>query len=265
VFPRSPLFFDPAPLETGTGNQIQNFRAPENKEESICNMSLDVDELFEAAASGNFEVVKRLLDEGNVDPNSLKLINNFQTTPLDEAASYGHLEVVKLLLSDKRIIADVYAIRWAAFKNHADIVKLFLEDGRADPVLEGLYTYCSGNCTLGWASQNLENTEAAIVLLNDKRVWDMPFYEEMVPMINKIWDSCMDPASMALTMIKASHFISKLGILELGVKVAALTFGGGMVKIGGQISAEQIEVLLVELSRSSYKKKETSQVLPVKK
>lgn len=87
-----------------------------------------------AAACGNIEMVKSLIEEAPAD-----LIDACNVA-LASAAESGHTEVVQLLLTQTGVdpAADhSFAIRSAACKGHADVVKLLLLDSRSDPSILG--------------------------------------------------------------------------------------------------------------------------------
>jgi ankyrin repeat protein len=57
----------------------------------------------------------------------------------DHACENEDLILVKKLLRDSEVEPDAndsYGLRWATNNNHVEIVKLLLEDGRADPMAE---------------------------------------------------------------------------------------------------------------------------------
>ena len=109
------------------------------------NLSLEerfeLGQLHQAAADGNLDEIKRLLQSGH-----LKLINVFDElslTPLMRAAMGGHLEAVKLLLAagtdvnahDARRIGNT-AINEVAGDGTFEMIEVLLAAG-ADPTIRG--------------------------------------------------------------------------------------------------------------------------------
>jgi ankyrin repeat protein len=92
--------------------------------------------LARAAANGHEGAVKLLLDKEGVDPNSK---DEDSQTPLWRAAEGGHEEVVKLLLDkegvdpDPKDDYDQTPLWWAAVKGHEGVVKLLLNKEGVDP------------------------------------------------------------------------------------------------------------------------------------
>src|SRR5438034_116131 len=92
--------------------------------------------LILAAANGHEEVVKLLLADDFVNPDS-KCIDGW--TPLLSAAARGHDAVVKLLLADSRVnpesknIDGCTPLLSAAARGHDAVVKLLLADSRVNP------------------------------------------------------------------------------------------------------------------------------------
>lgn len=97
----------------------------------------DSQALGEAARRGDIEVVSRLLQKGDVDPNTSVLIGDCnRREPLVHAVHSGNIDMVSLLLSDPRVdpIRDGYhrAFYDACQMGRCDIVQLFIKDGRID-------------------------------------------------------------------------------------------------------------------------------------
>jgi ankyrin repeat protein len=101
----------------------------------------ELGQLHQAAAEGNLEEIKRLLQSGH-----LRLINAFDElshTPLMRAAVGGHVEAVKLLLAagadvnahDFRRIGNT-AINEVAGDGDFAMIEVLLEAG-ADPTIRG--------------------------------------------------------------------------------------------------------------------------------
>src|SRR3989304_3981375 len=84
-------------------------------------------QFFEACKIGDFDKVKSLLVNENVNP---AYNNNYAI----QMASYkGHYNIVKLLLEDKRVNPADWnnnSIIWASFSNHYNIIKLLLRNNR---------------------------------------------------------------------------------------------------------------------------------------
>ena len=99
-----------------------------------------------AAAQGDADEVRRLLDEG-VDPNVGRLSD--RATPLVFAAQDGHTEVVRILLdagasADLQVEGGLTGLMLAAQNGHSDVVDLLLgagayADGRASEGFSALY------------------------------------------------------------------------------------------------------------------------------
>lgn len=122
--------------------------------------------LFVAARRGDVEEVKALLQHPLVDP-SFAVGHDWRgaRTALREAAYFGRVEVVRVLLEDGRAdpAADgSVALRWAARDGHVDIVSLLLEDKRSDPM-------AGESSAVEWAADR-GSAEAVRILLRDARV-----------------------------------------------------------------------------------------------
>ena len=84
---------------------------------------------------GNFDEVKRLVDEEGVDVESSDDRNRSNCdTPLMKAAMHGHVDIVRFLLDrganiDNRSDIDDTALHYAAYYGHDEIVKLLIERG----------------------------------------------------------------------------------------------------------------------------------------
>ena len=84
-----------------------------------------------ASRNGHYNVVKLLLEDNRVNPADL---NNFA---IQWASAYGHYNVVKLLLKDNRVINffkisddNNWAIKGASLNGHYNVVKLLLRENR---------------------------------------------------------------------------------------------------------------------------------------
>ena len=96
----------------------------------------DKDKAFwEAAKSGNLEVVQRLLGEGvNVDIYGSTILDYFGCTALFWAAKHNHKKVVQFLL-EKNAYIDAGAgmggtpLHIAAYEGHSEIVELLISEG----------------------------------------------------------------------------------------------------------------------------------------
>ncbi|XP_044262912.1 GA-binding protein subunit beta-1 [Tribolium madens] len=106
-------------------------------------------QLLKAAAEGNAEETRALLDRG-----ALFTADWLGTSPLHLAARNNHLEVVEILLAagisrDARTKVDKTSLHMAAAEGHVSIVETLLEYG-ADPDCRDLL----GMTPLHWAAQN---------------------------------------------------------------------------------------------------------------
>jgi len=91
-----------------------------------------------AARRGREEVVKMLLERGDVNPDQAD--TKYGQTPLSCAAEHGHSEVVKMLLERGDVNPDQVEtfygrtpLSWAAKNGHSKIVKMLLERGDVNP------------------------------------------------------------------------------------------------------------------------------------
>lgn len=88
-------------------------------------------ELCDAAESGKGEIVRMMLD----DPDLCDAGTNYSGA-LRIAAARGHAYIVKMLLEDGRAdptICNSDALSWAAIYGHQHVIDLLLADGRVDP------------------------------------------------------------------------------------------------------------------------------------
>ncbi|OAL70218.1 hypothetical protein A7D00_5749 [Trichophyton violaceum] len=106
----------------------------ENKVRGIMNQAIRTVAFHEAAEDGDFDSVKKLLEDG-IDPNAR---GGVDSSALHAAASYQHAEIVALLLAQKDINVDVrdYDGRsplWiAASDGNIEITKMLINTGRVD-------------------------------------------------------------------------------------------------------------------------------------
>ena len=95
--------------------------------------------LHNAAVEGHADIVELLLEQQDIDINSL---NYPRSTPLVLAAWKGHTEVVKLLLAHADIEVNKQnrhghnALHWAAYNGHTEVVRLLLEHADIDTSLQ---------------------------------------------------------------------------------------------------------------------------------
>jgi hypothetical protein len=85
--------------------------------------------IIQVARKGNVDMIKLALEDPKI---SIKNLNSGMTN----ASIYGHASVVKLLLQDGRAdpaIQNNISIRRAAEQGHKEVVRLLLQDPRVDP------------------------------------------------------------------------------------------------------------------------------------
>ena len=104
---------------------------PKSKEELEKALDkMDADELLkQSSIDGNIKNFKLALERG-ADPS---YVNNYA---IRWASYYGHIEVVELLLKDSRVDpsdCNNTAILWASSNGHKEVVELLLKDSRVDP------------------------------------------------------------------------------------------------------------------------------------
>ncbi|KAJ3321047.1 hypothetical protein HDU76_000157 [Blyttiomyces sp. JEL0837] len=85
---------------------------------------------MEASLAGHFDIVKILLGTGHVNPSAK------ENGALLNASSMGRINLVKLLLSKCEATCLEDAMLLAVKNGHGEVVRLFLEDGRADPTYD---------------------------------------------------------------------------------------------------------------------------------
>jgi ankyrin repeat protein len=146
---------------TGDNNSVSETMAyPKNQVNASCQTPLSW-----AAEKGHEAVVKLLLDEAGVEPNSK---DTYGRTPLWWAAEKGHEALVKLLLDKEGVdpnskdSSGQTPLSWAAEKGHEAVVKLLLDKEGVDPDSKDTY----GKTPLSWAAG--EGHEAVVKLLLDK-------------------------------------------------------------------------------------------------
>ena len=82
-----------------------------------------------SAEVGHLDIFARSL-------NTFSISNDTLTSALAESSDQGHLEIVRLLLQDGRADPSAFvseALRYASLYGHSEVVRLLLQDGRADP------------------------------------------------------------------------------------------------------------------------------------
>lgn len=101
------------------------------------------DSISAAAEAGLVRILRFLLDEGSINPNSVSVIDDYP--PLTLAADNAQVECVRLLLADPRVdpnnaAGDTTALVQACSasisdrrQRYIDVVQLLLKDRRADP------------------------------------------------------------------------------------------------------------------------------------
>ncbi|KAJ3276290.1 Dynein heavy chain 3, axonemal [Terramyces sp. JEL0728] len=92
--------------------------------------------IMQAAESGDYEMVKLLLDKS--DPTA----DNHYAIRL--AVEKNHLNVVELLLADKRVdpsANDNSSIQWSGYNGSLEITKLLLKDTRVNPAVDANYPF----------------------------------------------------------------------------------------------------------------------------
>ncbi|KAM0715568.1 hypothetical protein Q7P37_009066 [Cladosporium fusiforme] len=91
--------------------------------------------LWDYAAQGNVEGIRRTLSFGKVDVNSP---DQYGWTALLTASSHGYADIVELLLQRKDIDVEYQdaqgstALSWAASNGHLEVVKLLLASGKVE-------------------------------------------------------------------------------------------------------------------------------------
>ena len=115
--------------------------------------------LFQSSRDGNVEEVGNLLSSG-VSPNCARDIDVFwwdKTTPLNVAVGHGHTDVVKLLLADSRVDPNTRRTDWkdtaliiAAKNKRVSVVKLLLRCPKVDTT----YVDKQGDTALDEARKN---------------------------------------------------------------------------------------------------------------
>ena len=120
-----------------------------------------------AAGNGHEAVVKLLLAQDGVDPDSKD--TEYGQTPLSWAAGNGHEAVVKLLLAQDGVDPDSKSnggrtpLSWAAGKGHEAVVKLLLAQDGVDPDSKDT----GGRTPLLWAAGKGHEAVAKLLLAQD--------------------------------------------------------------------------------------------------
>ena len=121
-----------------------------------------------AAESGQCEVVKMLLANSRVDPDSKD--SDYRQTALSWAAASGHEAIVKLLLANGRVDSnsrDYFhqtPLLLAAQRGHEAVVKLLLENDGVDPDSED----CDGQTPLLLAAESGHEAVVKLLLANGR-------------------------------------------------------------------------------------------------
>lgn len=110
-----------------------------------------LDNLIQAACSGNVERVRQLLQ---ADPTQVHTRDPYlQSTPLHYAAHRGYLEIVQLLLTAGADVmaregsSDTIALHWAAEGGHLEVARLLVDHGADVNANDGWHNLGP----LGWA------------------------------------------------------------------------------------------------------------------
>lgn len=97
----------------------------------ICGVS----PLWVAAAMGQFEIIKLLVEEGNANVNHLSVT---RSSPLRAASYIGNLDIVQYLIAhdaDMKLVRDgnYTNLMLCAYRGHTNMVKYFLDELKCDP------------------------------------------------------------------------------------------------------------------------------------
>ena len=110
-----------------------------------------LDNLIQAACSGDVEQVRRLLQ---ADPTTVHTRDPYlQSTPLHYAAHRGYLEIVQLLLTAgadvtaREGVSDTTSLHWAAEGGHLEVARLLIEHGADVNAIDGWHNLGP----VGWA------------------------------------------------------------------------------------------------------------------
>ena len=110
-----------------------------------------LDNLIQAACSGDVEQVRRLLQ---ADPTTVHTRDPYlQSTPLHYAAHRGYLEIVQLLLTAgadvtaREGVSDTTSLHWAAEGGHLEVARLLVEHGADVNAIDGWHNLGP----VGWA------------------------------------------------------------------------------------------------------------------
>jgi ankyrin repeat protein len=199
-------------------------------------MGGDILPLLEAAAAGNFELVKRLLELG-VDVNAEGRIwmGGSHMTALDEAARNGHLEVCKLLLAaggnpNHRGFQDTtlhLAFNNGMFKTNRNAIADALLEYGANPFVEvGYYK----NTPFEYAITRSDGRLVSLMLDTDRKIKSAPTAPHRSSAKNNTVTSKMQAAEFLAThgpaMLSAAAQRGELeavqALLKAGVPVKAI-------------------------------------------
>ncbi|KAL8731397.1 MAG: hypothetical protein Q9181_004325 [Wetmoreana brouardii] len=134
--------------------------------------------LYEAAVYGEIEAIKLIIDKKGLMAGEINVVTRRGRTPLRAAAAHGFSTIVESILNlldpndketlDRRdTLKRRSALHCAAFRGHADVVSILLEQG-ADPDLhDGTGRTALELCQEQWALHGSSQYEASISRLID--------------------------------------------------------------------------------------------------
>ncbi|XP_022232645.2 ankyrin repeat domain-containing protein 39 [Drosophila obscura] len=133
----SDMDFDRGIWNAAIYNEVDRVRDFIKKGQAMARDDCDYTALHYAARSGNAQICKLLIDEGNVDVNATTKAG---ATALHRAAMMGHLDIVKLLTEHKAnlLLQDECgqsALHRAALRGHLEVCRYLLEQ---EPTLKQL-------------------------------------------------------------------------------------------------------------------------------